>query len=128
MVLFSSNRRYTRCALFTGVQTCALPISGTAFMSAPGVWWNHVCGGYAPMRLVYVACAPQLKAERSKTIEARGVVHHDAMHYLPGAAPAVQQVCQVRIIDHAARLGGVGPVAAHPHPFLPMPPPPPPTP
>src|SRR3546814_7575074 len=30
---FSSRRRHTRCALVTGVQTCALPIS------APGWWW-----------------------------------------------------------------------------------------
>src|SRR3546814_4674503 len=30
---FSSRRRHTRCALVTGVQTCALPISG------------FVCGG-----------------------------------------------------------------------------------
>src|SRR3546814_6703653 len=28
MFLFSSERRHTRCALVTGVQTCALPISG----------------------------------------------------------------------------------------------------
>src|SRR3546814_5521640 len=27
---FSSRRRHTRCALVTGVQTCALPISHTA--------------------------------------------------------------------------------------------------
>src|SRR3546814_1355558 len=27
-VFFSSRRRHTRCALVTGVQTCALPISG----------------------------------------------------------------------------------------------------
>src|SRR3546814_7170998 len=27
---FSSRRRHTSCALVTGVQTCALPISGTA--------------------------------------------------------------------------------------------------
>src|SRR3546814_2051956 len=27
--VFSSRRRHTRCALVTGVQTCALPISGT---------------------------------------------------------------------------------------------------
>src|SRR3546814_14365436 len=26
---FSSRRRHTRCALVTGVQTCALPISGS---------------------------------------------------------------------------------------------------
>src|SRR3546814_1768746 len=28
IVFFSSRRRHTRCALVTGVQTCALPISG----------------------------------------------------------------------------------------------------
>src|SRR3546814_8362890 len=28
---FSSRRRHTRCALVTGVQTCALPISGCTF-------------------------------------------------------------------------------------------------
>src|SRR3546814_1402773 len=28
MFFFSSIRRHTRCALVTGVQTCALPISG----------------------------------------------------------------------------------------------------
>src|SRR3546814_4396014 len=31
MFFFSSRRRHTRCALVTGVQTCALPIS-----AAPG--------------------------------------------------------------------------------------------
>src|SRR3546814_10317494 len=30
MLFFSSRRRHTRCALVTGVQTCALPISGEA--------------------------------------------------------------------------------------------------
>src|SRR3546814_6937029 len=32
---FSSRRRHTRCALVTGVQTCALPIW------APGSWRQH---------------------------------------------------------------------------------------
>src|SRR3546814_5653633 len=32
--LFSSRRRHTRCALVTGVQTCALPISPTMLISA----------------------------------------------------------------------------------------------
>src|SRR3546814_4806422 len=30
MLFFSSRRRHTRCALVTGVQTCALPISRKA--------------------------------------------------------------------------------------------------
>src|SRR3546814_6071201 len=32
---FSSRRRHTRCALVTGVQTCALPIFGTADQAGP---------------------------------------------------------------------------------------------
>src|SRR3546814_11798290 len=28
---FSSRRRHTRCALVTGVQTCALPIAGVSY-------------------------------------------------------------------------------------------------
>src|SRR3546814_1380116 len=38
--VFSSRRRHTRCALVTGVQTCALPIC--LFLSSPRVeldWW-----------------------------------------------------------------------------------------
>src|SRR3546814_10744827 len=35
-VFFSSRRRHTRCALVTGVQTCALPISGLC--SIPMHW------------------------------------------------------------------------------------------
>src|SRR3546814_8130615 len=41
---FSSRRRHTRCALVTGVQTCALPISAK-LMYAPGKAAN--AGGVA---------------------------------------------------------------------------------
>src|SRR3546814_6055657 len=34
MFVFSSRRRHTRCALVTGVQTCALPIFSSAARSA----------------------------------------------------------------------------------------------
>src|SRR3546814_10653917 len=37
---FSSRRRHTRCALVTGVQTCALPISF--------FWWWYFYDAYAP--------------------------------------------------------------------------------
>src|SRR3546814_3378519 len=33
---FSSRRRHTRCALVTGVLTCALPIYGGLYMTAEG--------------------------------------------------------------------------------------------
>src|SRR3546814_1779145 len=35
--LFSSRRRHTRCALVTGVQTCALPIYADA-ADDPAIW------------------------------------------------------------------------------------------
>src|SRR3546814_14857053 len=42
---FSSRRRHTRCALVTGVQTCALPIlDGFAFLLGGEQRW-HVCAG-----------------------------------------------------------------------------------
>src|SRR3546814_5299487 len=39
-VFFSSRRRHTRCALVTGVQTCALPISTTREKNAPVSGWE----------------------------------------------------------------------------------------
>src|SRR3546814_13192428 len=36
MFFFSSRRRHTRCALVTGVQTCALPISARRFVAGGG--------------------------------------------------------------------------------------------
>src|SRR3546814_1757166 len=43
---FSSRRRHTRCALVTGVQTCALPISGhrLAAQQPNNVWPKEVEG------------------------------------------------------------------------------------
>src|SRR3546814_4265346 len=43
---FSSRRRHTRCALVTGVQTCALPISGGVQGAAAGTL-AIMCGGDA---------------------------------------------------------------------------------
>src|SRR3546814_5450907 len=46
---FSSRRRHTRCALVTGVQTCALPISPAPPCTGPSTcqlsgWPWHQCG------------------------------------------------------------------------------------
>src|SRR3546814_13790691 len=45
---FSSRRRHTRCALVTGVQTCALPISvsgrGNGLISSVVVALRDACG------------------------------------------------------------------------------------
>src|SRR3546814_4549271 len=39
---FSSRRRHTRCALVTGVQTCALPILSASLARRP--WWDRFRG------------------------------------------------------------------------------------
>src|SRR3546814_2324678 len=44
MLFFSSRRRHTRCALVTGVQTCALPICTdlyAAFLRSAGTHLEH---------------------------------------------------------------------------------------
>src|SRR3546814_1411982 len=45
---FSSRRRHTRCALVTGVQTCALPISaGSGWHRGPGRSSAGACAGFS---------------------------------------------------------------------------------
>src|SRR3546814_12126719 len=54
LCFFSSRRRHTRCALVTGVQTCALPISSVApkafsmkrtilVVASAGGHWHQAC-------------------------------------------------------------------------------------
>src|SRR3546814_8832760 len=45
---FSSRRRHTRCALVTGVQTCALPIS------IPGFPWWQALGAHSVIHAGFV--------------------------------------------------------------------------
>src|SRR3546814_9495841 len=48
---FSSRRRHTRCALVTGVQTCALPIS-----AAWALLWNNPKIHTPERRKTWLAC------------------------------------------------------------------------
>src|SRR3546814_2960509 len=45
--LFSSRRRHTRCALVTGVQTCALPISSSTGAAPPSAGVPSVAFAFA---------------------------------------------------------------------------------
>src|SRR3546814_5381652 len=67
MFFFSSRRRHTRCALVTGVQTCALP----------------VCRGPQTVPIALRCGAPAIRpAQRADVVEANAVVTH---HLLRGA-------------------------------------------
>src|SRR3546814_6048815 len=58
MFFLSSRRRHTRCALVTGVQTCALPIS----LCSPGMWIRDAAFGVDFRRLVHSAQAAEYHA------------------------------------------------------------------
>src|SRR3546814_1727107 len=45
---FSSRRRHTRCALVTGVQTCALPILAAEALRLPGLLHDCLVGILRP--------------------------------------------------------------------------------
>src|SRR3546814_7372942 len=65
-MFFSSRRRHTRCALVTGVQTCALPVSaggvlacGVVPAAVPGVALGaagRVAGGAESVALPWLLC------------------------------------------------------------------------
>src|SRR3546814_8684737 len=89
---FSSRRRHTRCALVTGVQTCALPIYHRQ-----------------------VALAAQLAAQRETTdvrqadVEDRQVMHALArrtQRLLPGQAVARLEPLRAQRVEHGVGDGG----------------------
>src|SRR3546814_1425824 len=82
MFFFSSRRRHTRCALVTGVQTCALPIyrlDGQGRVVAPGMIDAHghvMATGFAKMTLDLTAT--KSLDEALSRIAAWAAAHPDA--------------------------------------------------
>src|SRR3546814_9822143 len=86
---FSSRRRHTRCALVTGVQTCALPISATADARVR-VCVCVVCGAgapAAPKTRYSESSAPRTSAARNRCVS---MVDDDKI----GRASCRERVCQ----------------------------------
>src|SRR3546814_6367374 len=87
---FSSRRRHTRCALVTGVQTCALPI------------WNMMMAAHAitPADILpYETYAKERKERRSKITKLkqprRIAVGPDATFYFENYATMLHQVHEI---------------------------------
>src|SRR3546814_4795628 len=69
MFFFSSRRRHTRCALVTGVQTCALPI-----WKAHQATYRAIEPGGIPRREVGASLA--IVGHEHGVADERGVAHH----------------------------------------------------
>src|SRR3546814_6236528 len=109
MFFFSSRRRHTRCALVTGVQTCALPIyrrlGDQAEIAAAGRRIRRVRHEFAP-RLVQVDLLP---AEGE-----RGAALAEA-HDLHAEDPAVEGAGRLDVADGEHEM--VDAVDLHPPSF-----------
>src|SRR3546814_19944248 len=93
-VFFSSRRRHTRCALVTGVQTCALPIVETPARVARA--WREWFAGYAIDPAALLARTFTESAGYEDTITLRSI--------------PVVSTCE----DHLAQTTGVAHVAYRP--------------
>src|SRR3546814_11963554 len=76
-VFFSSRRRHTRCALVTGVQTCALPISpaaGSKRTSPPDSWRRTTITAAISWRSATMRCCSVKAALPPSPLRRRGAM------------------------------------------------------
>src|SRR3546814_5838316 len=92
MFFFSSRRRHTRCALVTGVQTCALPISYHA--AKAGLW----------------SLTESLALELAPRVRVNGVAPGHMIWALSGGIDAERQAAELARIP-LGRLGGAEEIA-----------------
>src|SRR3546814_5221286 len=95
MFFFSSRRRHTRCALVTGVQTCALPISRTYLAGQ-----QDKAGVDVIARLI----APTINAWIDVGARAKRPERH-LIAASPAARPEPALLLEATLVELAARRG-----------------------
>src|SRR3546814_10630322 len=109
---FSSRRRHTRCALVTGVQTCALPIyQDGAYSRRPGVRSSQAVES---LNVQIIRCAAEPLQRRHRfflRIDVR--LPRDKAPYYP---PAIFFECSIKI-DVDAKFGEMIEIMAQKVPF-----------
>src|SRR3546814_18705606 len=101
LFFFSSRRRHTRCALVTGVQTCALPISELL------THWREAWADHVNERLAELDIDASID---HRTLEAQGIDLEPQHKIGPAALRMPEQGLEAeRVADHAriAREEGV---------------------
>src|SRR3546814_9218907 len=94
--LFSSRRRHTRCALVTGVQTCALPIYDAAALLVDAQESRRIVDrlyGYPVSEVVWRKIRTGLSAGRVQSPSIRQVVERERERKI-GRASCRERVCQ----------------------------------
>src|SRR3546814_3713160 len=92
--VFSSRRRHTRCALVTGVQTCALPILWpvTALALPQVAYIARLLRG----SLIETMAAPYIRTARARCLSERLLIRRHALRpaLQIGRASCRERVCQ----------------------------------
>src|SRR3546814_5453582 len=87
LFFFSSRRRHTRCALVTGVQTCALPISGANAVH-PGYGFlserESFAKACAENGIVFIGPPPNAIAAMGDKIESKKLAKKAGVSVVPG--------------------------------------------
>src|SRR3546814_2597783 len=97
---FSSRRRHTRCALVTGVQTCALPIFRSVYLDVltgalhPVFLSAAVIAAFAFLLTWFLKEVPLQGAARAEGIGESFAMPHDATSLEIGRASCRARVCQ----------------------------------
>src|SRR3546814_4121352 len=95
-VFFSSRRRHTRCALVTGVQTCALPIS--SFL--PRELFGKMMRRLFPDRHLAATDPDVVKHGAASGHDSDDVGEHGARRGPNGFPPAIELACEYSSTSH----------------------------
>src|SRR3546814_17238331 len=80
MFFFSSRRRHTRCALVTGVQTCALPISRNVEDAGQPLLQRHVTKAAPPVVRLRASWPRATGSAHRPAIDTRALSHPSSRH------------------------------------------------
>src|SRR3546814_1865171 len=94
---FSSRRRHTRCALVTGVQTCALPISPPSIqllLRAPPQALTFRATFYPPLAQISIPTLPRLLHDGDLVLLSGDELPRQLRGQEIGRASCRERVCQ----------------------------------
>src|SRR3546814_5249434 len=106
MFFFSSRRRHTRCALVTGVQTCALPISFIADPKHAGrlkgsIDFSPFGSDIAASSGAFNLFSPTAKATLKHMVYELAFKHDGKDHYLAGRKQEIGRAsCRERVCKY----------------------------